>query len=520
MKHMRHYVRTTAICLLATLLAACTMAPTPPTTKGSEEEIYHIYPNEMSREGWAIDRDGNMSPIDTESYILYDVITGEPQCQRRFREEDTGERDEYGGIITRDMSALYDMDGNLLYDWAPCYYEAAFGDYIIRQNRRVPFFIEDALPADFVSELWNYKTGQSVLPEVGQGEPLGEGECVLLCGPLRKPLGVVRADTLEKVSGFPAPEPYQYAYTWQDYIIANPRPALSGEDKPEYRDTLMTRDFEPLFTHRSMYGTTSPGILNFYDEDESGGLIAPDGHVLLTYAPFEWAPYVDSEIVVLRYSNYGEGMEEEYAHLVRLADGTCLSEKYDRIEPARFYDDEAPAERFIAARGNTVFILDRTGAVVISQSLPNQVTGIEYADNDRIRCNTKTGDLYTDALLDMKLNIVVPVGRYNNIMPLTNWTTREAVYYPAFSGQGKIDPKIDYSARSDEPGARMPGRPYYESSIDILDADGNLLTGGINELYGAGDDRLAVRKGFSIGLMDWHGKWIVQKSIFEDSLKD
>lgn len=53
-----------------------------------------------------------------------------------------------------------------------------------------------------------------------------------------------------------------------------------------------------------------------------------------------------------------------------------------------------------------------------------------------------------------------------------------------------------------------------------MDLHGNLLIEGLNEIYQVGPDRIAARKGFDIGLMDWHGNWIVKRSIFSVILDD
>lgn len=55
---------------------------------------------------------------------------------------------------------------------------------------------------------------------------------------------------------------------------------------------------------------------------------------------------------------------------------------------------------------------------------------------------------------------------------------------------------------------------------DLFDASGNRILVGLNAVYSVGEAVAAVRKGFSWGLMDFHGQWICSYSIFNSLERD
>ena len=467
-----------------------------------EPERYSIVLDYRYSTEWIIDRDGNDVAAEEQFYILYDVLTGEPQCQMRQRLEPLG-KNENGYAITRDMAALYDMEGNLLHDWAPGYYESGWGDMIIRQNRRLGF-AEEVVAPDFVTELWNYKTGEVIQPQVGMLLGMDDGKYMLLCDPFRLPLGVVETDTMAEVSGFPAPEECKSAEVWQGYIISSNRPMFAGEDSPTHHYTLMTMNFEPIFSYKYMVGSSNEPFLNCYYEDDTSEIVAADGTVIFENPKNEWTGYMDEELAVITYQDYSGENEEEYSYLVRLSDGVQLSERYTRVQAKQDYDDPNPTESFLAynREEGMVYLLDRNGKEIASQSVPG-VEWIELSGERWIRCVTETGEEYnSEVVLDQELNVVIPAGLYRNIMKVHSWRNQGLVGYNIFEAWSLTNKNGNSNTR------------------DILDSEGNVMIAGINEIYDVGPDRLAVRKGFSVGLMDWQGNWIVKRSIFEGQLKD
>jgi hypothetical protein len=82
---------------------------------------------------WVVDRDGATVPEEKQFTVLHDVLTGEPQCLVRTKYEKVGVY-EYGGIMSAEFSAVFDLEGNLIIDWDEYNYFNGFGDFIIRQQ--------------------------------------------------------------------------------------------------------------------------------------------------------------------------------------------------------------------------------------------------------------------------------------------------------------------------------------------------------------------------------------------------
>lgn len=492
---------------LALVLAGCGDAKPAPADKqaaSATEQLYTIffgdYPN---RKTWVIDKNGETVPEDKQYTVLRDLLTGEPQCKTLSRVEAAG-KDEYDNITTRDVSALFDLDGNLLYDWSECVYKDGFGDFVIRQSRWLMFY-EETLPKDFESVLWNFKTGRTQLPEAGEIFSMGDGETLLLMDTVYRPLGIVDKSG-NTLSGFPAPEKYAYATeAWNGYILASSRPFAAYDEDPSYRYFLLNSNFEELLSHKYLYRSYFGNVLQYVDgdgEQEQVGIIAPDGKELLRPAPGESLYYFDDGLAVIQTGEYESQTNPERRKLVRLSDGAVLAEDYEILEFAGSYEDKTPVEKFLGYKSGSVHVLGRDGKILAQK----EVGGIKYLDNipgGFIRCSTLTADGgNSDAILDMKdLREIVPPGVYSNVMQATEWTGGELIHYELLTA----DPITGVD------------RQY---TRDVLDMDGNVLVSGLNDIFGVGPDRLAVRKGFEAGLMDWHGNWIVKRSVFSETLGD
>ena len=62
--------------------------------------------------------------------------------------------------------------------------------------------------------------------------------------------------------------------------------------------------------------------------------------------------------------------------------------------------------------------------------------------------------------------------------------------------------------------------PFAQSALQCLDrlmeakAKVWLTASTITDIYYVGPDRIALRRGFDAGLMDWDGNWIAKRRIF------
>lgn len=484
------------------LLAACAPpvapreqeAPNPivfaPKAAGGPEELYTV-PLDPWRTA-AFDRDGSQVPEEARYRVLCDSITGEPQCRLYTRAERLGENED-GSPVIRHWSALRDLDGTLLADWSEDAYDTGYGTFVIRRNDPYRRNREDFdLKADFHTELWNYRTGE-VIPDVDWVDDLGDGR-VLALGVSGKPLGVLDASG-NIVSGFPGPEGYLEASTWNGHIIAN-RWRGQEYNYDNMETILLDQTLQPLFSHQIIdtgYGNLRGPYLISWDgyqgigSDGDQRILSAKGETLYVLRSVDSVEYFDGERMILA-SDPAPG---ETPSLLRLmaADGTVLSEGYRLLEPEnwRYDDGNEPARRFIGLRDrNTVELLDRDGRVTASVQIP----GVDRVEGCG-RCFIFHLDGGEAGLLDADLNIVIPA-MYQSI-------------YPADAIAGKSD--LLRCVKT------LPGGI---SRIDVRAYNGNALVSDLTELGDVGPDRMAVVKGFSMGLMDREGNWIAKHSIFTD----
>lgn len=103
-------------------------------------------------------------------------------------------------------------------------------------------------------------------------------------------------------------------------------------------------------------------------------------------------------------------------------------------------------------------------------------------------------------ILNSKLEIVIPANRYHFITEISG-TKPNGEY-------GRFD--LLRCGKTVSGGAMR---------YDILDSSGKLRIENLTAVGGAGENRIAVAKGFSVGVMDWQGNWIGKHSLF-NSLDD
>ena len=102
-------------------------------TPVSQFERYSIPMNfgtSWNQQYWTVDRDGRTITEEEQFTVLFDVLTSEPQCMVLKRLEKRGTY-ENGENYNTELSAVFDMDGNLIIDWDEYDYYSGFGDFII-----------------------------------------------------------------------------------------------------------------------------------------------------------------------------------------------------------------------------------------------------------------------------------------------------------------------------------------------------------------------------------------------------
>ena len=453
-------------------------------------EYYYIPMNENDWtivDNWVIDRDGNTIPEDEQYDVLYDVMTGEPQCLLRTEEIVKGE-DEYGWIISATLSAVFDLDGTLLHDWEECRYAQGFGDYIVRRTGQN---YNEGPGDDSKNVLWNFKTRDVLIENVSWVEKLSENEA-LLCDDYSNPICVVDRSGAG-ISEILLPGEYGFARAWDGYIIAS-TPYDEGVVGQYY---LLTKKFEPILAYSSLQGSDGGKVL-YYEDDSKGrerisGIINVSGEELYRVPQGESVTYFDENVVVTSIDN----LTRRNYKIINLKTGKVLSEGSGDVICNVNIKNEKHSELFLILNSYSLQILDLNGWM----SAEKDVQGATYGDilNNgfiHVMINFDDGE-YSSMILDSELNEIIPLGVYDYIRQVNKWSGGGEYYGNAF-----ICEKYQ--------------RNNFRSSVDIIDTKGNVLVEGLNTIYGSGPNRLAVRKGFDVGLTDWQGNWIVKQSIFSE----
>ena len=236
------------LCAVAVLLqAGCAgpdgnEQPVPALPEAEQQRIYGVY-LDAGRSAW-FDRDGE--ELEEPGTLLYDTLTGVPYLRTTVQYERTGEQDANGAPVVRTLSQLWDLDGNLLYDWQEGEYAAAFGEYVILRDPMRGMVEMGMVPQGFESCLWNYRSGQPKYGEVSQVTRL-DGEQLLLSDVWGRVLGVVGPDGNAK-GAFPVSGQYHFAQPWREYLLAY---RYDGMGNPQDQ-VLLRPDFSVVMSAPSL----------------------------------------------------------------------------------------------------------------------------------------------------------------------------------------------------------------------------------------------------------------------------
>ena len=453
-------------------------------------ERYTIPTNETdwtSVNYWTIDRDGNTINKDEQYDVLYDVMTGEPQCLVRTDEVANG-KDEYGNVTSTTFSALFDLDETLLHDWEECRYVQGFGNFVIRRTGDY-YNLESS--DGIQSVLWNFKTGAAHTENVFWTESLSENEALMSDGNDNL-IGVVdKSGTM--ISEVSYQGQYVYARAWNDYILAR----TVGQEGEFDKIYLLNEALEPLLSYSTLQESWEGKVLYYEDRAEgiaeAKGIINVSGEELYRLPQGESVSYFNENVAI----TFSDNSTLQNHRIINLKTGTVLSEGEGEVVCNMNIENGKHNELFLIITNSSLQVLDTDGW----RSEVKDVQGANFGEilnNGFIRIMTNSADdSYSDMLLDSELNVIVPSGVYDYIRQVSKWSGGKEYF-----GNALICEKYQNN--------------NFRSSIDILDPQGNILVEGLNAVYDSGPNRLAVRKGFDMGLMDWQGNWIVKRSIFSE----
>lgn len=518
-------LKRTAVLALSLLLAACAPAQQPASsTDGAEsglpapaaeespaaqppsaegaDRLYRIYREDQIV---VMDGDGNLLP-DEEAYTpLYDLLTGAEAYRLRTRHEDTGEDDEYGNPVVQQYCSLYDVKGNLLYDWEPVAYRAAFSGLLIRQDPRNWWSNPSELEG-YSTALWNPATGETAADGVDSLQKMGDGS-VLALDVTGRALGVL--DGSGKVlSGFPAPADYYYPTAECGIISADAGYNPYGPGGKPSSALLLDRDFNILFECEQLnlgfYGLRGPYAL-WHDHGRTGLLSLP-GLTRLYSIPEEEGDiqYFDGERLILRTGTRNGPFW--YCFLYDL-EGNLLAGPYEQLSPEDEWEDrDTPAGRFLAKNGDTLSLLGRDGGLIASAELPGLSSFSPLGDGyytysiERPGGSSDAFSAHLTGLLGPDFEVLLPAERYQSIYRLTDWTGQRSTRYDLL-----------------ECGRELPNGVW---RYDLLTLSGEPVLENLSAVGDAGPGRIAVIRGSSMGLIDFSGRWIARRSIYQGLQND
>ncbi len=463
---------------------------------------------------WRIDRDGNELPPkaeeqnEYESHELIDLLTDEPRYEVRIQSElvDT----EYGPAF-QSLRSLWSLDGKMLVDWDKLIYGEAFGDYVLREYNDgigTPYYYDDELPAKYHCELYNTVTGKTEFSGAASAGVLENGN-IALFGRKGVPLGIITPEG-EVVSGFPTPKEYYGAGVKGNYITASDTDPTASFATKRQMHYLLDADWNELLEYENINANfyrlrgdwlmfSGGGREGIYSLDEKAEVFAVDGMTI---------EYFDGMRAIAQTGSY-RGGEPISAGLYTLQN-EALAAGFLWLIPADGDEDENPAERFIGLKDGRAVLIDRDGKELAASGPLEGAKNVNFLCEGLYTCYTESedGSSYGEGLLGSGLEIIIPAGKYGsfNIENIDWQTAKRPTAEEALISATRL-------YNDDRPGLSL-------NRYDLLDHTGNVIIDNVTAVYGWGEDRLAIERGFSIGLIDFNGEWIAKRSIFSNSFID
>ena len=483
-------------------------APVP-----AEEAGYELYSLYRDGTDYFFDGEGNLLAPEDAYTVLCDLATGEEKYLLYTRTEDTGEDDEWGGPVTMEYSRLCGLDGSVIQDWEPMAYDSAMGGLVIRREARNPY--EIIMPGTEVeAALWDPAAGEAVVEGVDSLQSLNNGHFLAL-DPSGMALGVLDGEG-NILSGFPAPGEYFYPITEDGRILADLyNPYGEYDEELSNLSRLMDEDFNVLLEGEGMnisfIGLRGDFLLVDGEDGTTREVRSLEDFSLL----YSWdestddtLEYFDGELMILRTGERGS-----WQYALTTPEGEVVAGGFDQLtaEDDMSMDASGPAQTFVGRKGDTILRLDREGNTLAQADFPGLDSiyplGDGYTSYTLAAPEADSGETsyfeissfgMPTGMLDPALSVVIPAEKYDNVYRLSQW-----------DGSRSTDLDLFQCSREVNGSYRM----------DIVDTSGRVLLDSLTSTSMVQDGKLAVIRGFSMGLMDLSGNWISQYSIY-DGLND
>jgi hypothetical protein len=372
------------------------------------------------------------------------------------------------------------------------------------------YYYDEEVPPEYHAGLYHVPTGELAFSGAVDTHLMKNGT-ILLCGRDGSPMGFINAKG-EAVSGFPPPKTYYGAEGWNNWVLASTQRQYDRDLKGT--EVILDADWNTIFTcdwlssHYS--GLRGDDYLAFRDGDKQG-VYAIDsqgnGGEIFSVSGAS-IDYFDGERAIVQTGSY-RGPEQIDARLENM-NHEVLSEGFSWLATDDLgWGSESPAESFIGIKGGKAVRIGKNGEeLAASVDIPN-IRNINHISKGLYSFNTEDGDIYSEGLLNAELEILVPAGKYNSF-GVVNESHEPGKALKA--GEAIIEA---YKEMSD---VNRPGLVL--TRYDIFDSGGRIIMDNITNILGVGENRLAIERGFSMGLIDFDGNWIVKRSIFSGNLQD
>ena len=433
---------------------------------------------------WEIDSDGNtVSEIDGYEALmadykknmpkegevsrnkLTDIATGEVRCLVASRIANV--REEEIGYAYDWESALFDVDGTQLTEWGDCDYSQAFGNYVIRSFSNY----DSVHDAGMIRELWDFRKDRVIRDLTGDYSTMYVG-----CGGI----------------------PFKIHYEDENLILTKldmDGNHLDSIDVGSGYWHLSDDEDLMVFTRRS------------YDSyvDDNARIRAIDVNLSDTALPLRY------QIELSLYESW-LSYEDDFFYIFTspTGDGTWISNLYSKqasspqvlLSDCAFIhvvEDDDSNSFILAESDSCVAVYDyELNRLFTSNPVPG-IAGISSMDNGfywYVVRDEISENIYDtlEGLLDSDFNIVIPADFDNPVSFYTTYLFIEGFYTTELISIH-----------------RRVGTEYVSS---IYRLDGTLVMENLNQSYAVGPDRIAVRRGSYVGLIDWQGNWIVRRSVY------
>lgn len=457
-------------------------APTQEQLEAAAQE-YYLWPSESV--SITINSSGKvLHEEDIHVSRLTDVITGETKYYTAYYKT-YKKKDEWDYDVAM-RSRLYDVSGHLVSDWSDRQYTGCIGDWVMSQ-KYIDFACADGTE-DTDSRMEQLTTGEERQDIISVDRISADAAFVQAKDNEDSFTVDTEGNVLYEFSTLKDSIPEKHSFSvYQQYVVAE-----------VYTD--------PLYE------------LQFFTQD--GKLLGKIGNVENTYVYDSgiMPPYVMCDNVIYDPSNgdggelsavFAQGQPSYYDGELAV----CATLKGDTIAGYRLYDAKTggalsgeytsvaykasertdsgwtPSAFFIGVSEDRLEKLDRTGKVVASAGVDHISDVYIYDTGILVNCDEYTGA----SLLNTELQTVIPVGRYDTIAPVYRYDEAEDGYVDdLWYGMYTLDAE------------------QLQQRTDLFSTDGTVWLKGASSAGAMSHGKIPVVRGFSMGLVDEHGEWIVK----------